>query len=93
MAFNAISLDLAAQPMEDSSEALLSTTSIFPSRELERVLGKDDQGVFLLTRIFQNLWKAARGQPAKTPDNGPSHLQCRSVQWRGRRNSPECSLS
>ena len=66
------SLVLSAQTVDVATP--LPDHIYVPYRELESVLGKEDQGVFLPYKDFQNLWKAARGQPAKTPDNGPSHL-------------------
>ena len=45
-----------------------------PYKDLEKVLGKQDQGVFLPYKDFQSLWKAARGQPAKVQGTGPAHL-------------------
>ena len=45
-----------------------------PYKDLENVLGKKNQGVFLPYEDFQNLWKAARGKPAKVKDADLSHL-------------------
>jgi len=45
-----------------------------PYKDLEKVLGKADQGVFLPYKDFQNLWQSARGKPSKAPDSGPAHL-------------------
>jgi hypothetical protein len=45
-----------------------------PYKDLEKVLGKQDQGVFLPYKDFQSLWNAARGQPAKVQGSGPAYL-------------------
>ena len=63
---------LLAQPADEAPA--LPDHIYIPYKDLADVLGKDDQGVFLPYKDFQNLWKAARGQPAKAPDAGPSHL-------------------
>ncbi len=45
-----------------------------PYKDLEKVLGKQDQGVFLPYKEFQNLWKLAKGQPSKPAKGGPDYL-------------------
>lgn len=72
MIFSCVCRSLLAQPAEKAPA--LPDHIYIPYKDLEGVLGKDNQGVFLPYKDFQNLWKAARGQPAKAPAAGPSHL-------------------
>jgi hypothetical protein len=60
--------------LQGQSAKSLPDRVYIPYKDLESVLGKKNQGVFLPYDDFQNLWEAARGKPARAQDADLSHL-------------------